>query len=235
MLKRKRYGIAMVELIFAIVIMGFAMMSIPNLLGLSARSGYTALQQEAIATASSDISLILAREWDESNTIKSIGEIILSTSGDSNLNSRAGGRSRSYNLNTLSASSISSLKADKDMDNHLDNDDIDDVNGQPAVKLTTDDDIINRAKRGNIDQNIEITTLVSYISDEEKTGSWDSSQSVIYDYPISPTAESKTTNIKNIKTKLVSKSGVKELEKTIILSAFSCNIGGYKIDRKVLP
>ena len=127
------------------------------------------------------------------------------------------------------------MKADKDMNNQDDNDDIDDANGRPPVKLTTNDSAVNKAKRGNIDQNIEITTLVSYISDEEKTGSWDSSQLVIYNYPISPTVESKTTNIKNIKTKLISKSGVKELEKTIVLSAFSCNIGGYKIDRKVLP
>ena len=59
MIFKNRKAVAMIELIFAIVIMGFALMSIPNLLALSANSGYTSLQQEAIATASADISLLL--------------------------------------------------------------------------------------------------------------------------------------------------------------------------------
>jgi len=225
---KKRKAVAMIELIFAIVIMGFAMMSIPNLLGLSARSGYTALQQEAIATASSDITLIFARQWDESNTIQSDYEKILKTNGDTHLADRNGGLTRVYDRVPITATSISSLGQDSG-----DFDDIDDVNSIP-VKLTTNDNKIDKSKRGNIDQDIQIVTLVNYISDAPKSGSWDSSQKLVYDYK-SPVDIKKITNIKNIKITLTSNSGVKELEKNIVLFAFSCNIGGYKRERKVLP
>ena len=233
---KKRRAVAMVELIFAIVVMGFAMMSIPNLLGLSARSGYTALQQEAIATASSDISLIFARQWDESNTIQSDYERILKTNGDTHLADRNGGVTRVYNRVPITATSVSYLGHDtNDVDENGNDifDDIDDVNIEP-IKLTTNDNEIDKSKRGNIDQDIQIVTLVNYISDAPKSGSWDSSQKLVYDYK-SPVDIKKITNIKNIKITLTSNSGVKELEKNIVLFAFSCNIGGYKRERKVLP
>ncbi len=225
---KERKAIAMIELIFAIVIMGFAMMSIPNLLGMSAKSGYTALQQEAIATASSDISLIFARQWDESNTIKSDYERILLTNGDSNLADRDGGITRVYDIVPITATSVASLGQDSG-----DYDDIDDVNAIP-VKLTTGDIASDKSKRGNIDQEIEIATEVKYITDQENTGNWDNSKLVIYNYN-APADIKRITNIKNIRTTLTSNTTVKELEKNIVLFAFSCNIGGYKRERKVLP
>jgi len=233
MILKNRKAIAMIELIFAIVIMGFALLSIPNLLALSANSGYTSLQQEAIATASSDISLILSREWDESNAIKSIGKVILETDGDSNLNARQGGRTRVKGLVPLNASGATSLKAD--IENGVaDNDDIDDANSATPTKLTTASGTPT-TQTGNIDDTIEIVTTVTYISDAENNGIWDSSSEVLYDYPSNPTKLTTRSNIKHIKTILTSKSGIKELDKNIVMSAFSCNIGGYKIERKVLP
>jgi len=232
MIFKNRKAIAMIELIFAIVIMGFALMSIPNLLALSANSGYTSLQQEAIATASADISLILSREWDESNTIDTIGEVILKTDGDSNLEERLGGRTRIKGSVPINASSASYLKAD--MDNGvLDNDDIDDANGKKGILTTVV--TTSSTQTGNVDKYIEINTEVIYISDKEKKGIWNSSKEVIYDYPSNPTKLTTRSNIKHIKTTLTSNSGVKELDKNIVMSAFSCNIGGYKISRKVLP
>jgi hypothetical protein len=234
MIFKNRKAVAMIELIFAIVIMGFALVSIPNLLALSANSGYTSLQQEAIATVSSDISLILSREWDESNTIKSIGKVILSTDGDSNLEVRDGGRTRVRGVIPIGASSDNSLKADKDSNNEDDNDDIDDANGKEVVLTAANTS--SGTQTGNIDTSIKINTEVIYISDAENNGIWDSSSEVIYDYPINPTALSTRSNIKSIKTTLISDStGVKELNKNIVMFAFSCNIGGYKIERKVLP
>ncbi|MBL0721948.1 MAG: hypothetical protein JJV88_05155 [Sulfurovum sp.] len=229
---KQREAVAMIELVFAIVIIGFAMMSIPNLLGLSARSGYTALQQEAIATASSDISLIFARQWDESNTLSDDYERVLRTHGDASLNDRNGGVTRIYNIpSPITATSISFLGADLDENGNNDSDDIDDANGDTST-MTNDLEI--NTKTGSIDQHIRITTDVYYISDREKIGRWNSSRKVVYNYS-SPSDIRKITNIKNIITTLTSNSGVKELEKHIVLSAFSCNIGGYKRDRKVLP
>ena len=231
---KNRKAVAMIELIFAIVIMGFALMSIPNLLALSANSGYTSLQQEAIATASADISLILSREWDESNTIDTIGQVILKTDGDNNLEARDGGRTRVKGVVSINASGVNSLKAD--IENGVsDNDDIDDANGGTPIKLKAPTTTSTATQTGNVDNTIEIVTEVIYISDNEKTGVWDSSTEVIYDYPINPTKLTTRSNIKHIKTTLTSKSGIKELDKNIVMSAFSCNIGGYKIERKVLP
>jgi len=229
---KQRKAIAMIELIFAIVIMGFAMMSIPNLLGMSAKSGYTALQQEAIATASSDISLIFARQWDESNALSSDYEKVLKTNGDSNLNDRDGGVTRVYDIPVaITATSAGALGPDLDDDGKDDSDDIDDADGDTS-NMT--DDLAKNSKTGSIDQNIRITTDVNYISDQENTGNWDSSKIVIYNYN-APVDINKISNIKNIKTTLTSNAGIKELEKNIVLFAFSCNIGGYKRDRKVLP
>ena len=236
---RIRRAIAMIELIFAIVVMGFAMMSIPNLLALSANSGYTSLQQEAIATISSDISLVFSREWDESNNIKSISEVILQTNGDDNLNARDGGVVRGYGQIPIPSTDNSQLGPDLDENHKPDSDDIDDANNH-QVELTKNDIGTDKASRGNIDQAIVITTRVQYIADSENVGEWDNSQQITYNYPLGDTAtnlvvKTFTTNIKNIRSNLTSNTTVKELQKNISISAFSCNIGGYKIDRKVLP
>ena len=74
---KNRKAIAMIELIFAIVIVGIALLSVPNLIYRATESGYTAMQQEAIAAAASDISLILTKRWDEANTDPRLPAIIL--------------------------------------------------------------------------------------------------------------------------------------------------------------
>jgi len=229
----------MIELIFAIVVMGFAIMSIPNLLMVSAQSGYTSLQQEAIATLSSDISLVFSREWDESNTIKSISEAILETNGDNNLKDRKGGVVRGYGLIPIPATANNKLGADLYEGNKKDSDDIDDADNH-ETELTKNDTKTDKASRGNIDQEIVINTRVQYISDSENSGDWDNSRVVIYNYPLGDTAlnavvKNHTTNIKNIRSTLTSNTSVEDLKKNISISAFSCNIGGYKRDRKVLP
>ena len=64
-LPRLRPAIAMIELIFALVIMGIALLSAPLILDMSIKSANTAIQQESVAAASSKISLILTKAWDE--------------------------------------------------------------------------------------------------------------------------------------------------------------------------
>ena len=66
-IKNRKRGIAMVELIFAIVIMGIVLMSAPSLIQQSVNSGNVALQQEAIAAASSQTAIVLSMHWDENN------------------------------------------------------------------------------------------------------------------------------------------------------------------------
>ncbi len=221
----RRKAIAMIELIFALVVMGIVMLSIPNLLGMAASSSYTSLQQEAIATAASDISIILGREWDEMNTFQEIGEPILVTAGADDLFSRSDKFSRTFKLKTGGGSLFATYPLGSE---DGDSDDIDDAN---AVTVTLTDNQAVSSKTGSIDQDIIITTLVNYINDEEGAKNWKTQQSAVFNY--NNADMSKTTNIKNITTRLTTNTGAAELNKDITLFAFSCNIGGFKRERKV--
>ena len=120
---KKRKAIAMVELIFAIVVIGITLLSIPLMVNQASQSTYTTLQQEAIAAAASDMSLILSREWDDANTNDSLDSSILTTaSGNYNQGARTNLQSRTYFISTGGTLAVSTtLGADGDLD------DIDDV------------------------------------------------------------------------------------------------------------
>jgi len=220
---KSRKAIAMIELIFAIVILGIALLSVPNLIYRATESGYTALQQEAIAAASSDISLILTKRWDEANTDPRLPAIILTTDSTTNgltQPTRTNTRSRTYFSSTggtMSASASSTFQ-------HLDagdivQDDIDDVAASTGgyVEDGTQDLI----------DTISVDTAVDYLSDSVN---WTTANTV-YNNPFSTTSGT-STNVKGIVMTLTSGSGTPELEKQIKLQAFSCNIGSYELERK---
>ena len=228
---QSRKGIAMIELIFAIVIMGITLMSIPNLIYQASESGYTTIQQESIAAAASDLSLILSREWDENGTDSSIGSPILNTDSTTTSleDNRSGARSRSYATGLggtpLNASTII-INGDGDYD------DIDDVHGiTGSVTLIEGDD-----EQDLIDVNISITTTVEYIADAPTASSgtdWSDSVTLSFNTPFGAPGVT-TTNIKKVSITLESNSSVEELsDKKIIFNAFSCNLGSYKLERKV--
>ena len=62
-----RKAIAMIELIFAIVIMGIILMSAPMLISNASQSGYVAMQQEGINEAATQVNMIMGHYWDENN------------------------------------------------------------------------------------------------------------------------------------------------------------------------
>lgn len=225
----RRKAIAMIELIFSLVVMGIVMLSVPNLLGMAAGSSYTSLQQEAIATAASDISIILGREWDEMNTFQEIGEPILVTAGNDDLDqgSRSSQFGRTFELKTGGNPLIATYPLGSDTG---DSDDIDDANGV-TVTLTNNQTV--SSKTGSIDQDITIATTVTYINDAEGSDNWNSQQSAVFNYNRAEILN--TTNIKSITTRLTTNTGAVELNKDITLFAFSCNIGGFKRERRVLP
>ena len=73
---------------------------------------------------------------------------------------------------------------------------------------------------------IDIDRTVLYSSD---TANYDST-TVTYNPTF--TSSGDTSNIKSIIVTLTSTSGEDELEKEIILRAFTCNIGGYKLEER---
>ncbi|HID37394.1 MAG TPA: hypothetical protein EYP39_08505 [Ghiorsea sp.] len=69
----------MIELIFAIVIMGIVLMSAPLLISQAEKGAIVGVQQEAISAAASNIGMILTRHWDEQDTDETRESPILST------------------------------------------------------------------------------------------------------------------------------------------------------------
>jgi len=206
---KKRKGIAMVELIFSIVVIGITLLSIPLMLNQASQSTYTTLQQEAIAAAASDMSLILSRAWDEANTGDALDATILTTaSGNYNQGARSNLQSRTYFSSlggTLTASSIGSDSGDLD--------DIDDVHD-------TNTTLASMGGSDLIDQSMTIATTVSYLNDGTTS-------------PVGTSATGATSNIKGITITLTSGGTTPELQKTVKMNAFSSNIGSYKLERKV--
>ncbi len=224
---KSRRAIAMIELIFAIVIIGITLMSVPNLVHQASESGYTTIQQESIAAAASDLSLILSREWDEVGTSDEFHTPILNTTdGTPSLGfPRLGGRSRTFATSLGGADLNASTIA-----NDGDFDDIDDAHAQIAELHLID------GTQDLIDVDINITATVNYVVDASNTGdNWDSNSAPVFNSPFTPTGSplSNTSNIKLINLKLTSNSPVEELaDKEIVFTAFSCNIGSYKLERR---
>ncbi len=227
LLKLHRKAIAMIELIFAIVIMGIVLLSVPNLISISSSSVYTSLQQESIATAASQINLIMTKHWDENNTETGNGIILTTTAGSPSLNARSGKLSRS--LLTSSGSTLSANSVFWDFNDTFD--DIDDANG---TTMTLRDFNTTKITLGdNIDTNITIATTVSYIQDATATsGDYNTSANIRYDIGANTNS---VTNIKLISTRLTTNNPVEELAKDISLKAFSCNIGTYSITSRHMP
>ena len=224
-----RPAIAMIELIFAIVVMGLTLMTAPLILEQAKKSSFVSMQQESIAAAASHISIILSRAWDQSDTNASLNAPILTvTNGDSNLeqNTTTGKREGTpinsnrtfltpYGGLILAASSIG-----------LDGDglynDIDDYADQTFILKS----VSSANHQGDyIDTTLRIQTTVDYNIDSP-TGSstYATGNSISFDNPF--TTKTATTNIKQVVVNLT--NTIDELNKTITLKAFSCNIGTYK-------
>ncbi len=224
----------MIELIFALVIMGIVLMSAPQLISTATKSGFVAIQQEAINEAASQVNMIMGYHWDENDADERFIDPILTTNGDADLNEfnhtarRKGTPLESYRTFVrtdgakLSASTIGTDTGET-IGNH-DEDDIDDFNG-----TTTNLILIETSAADNVETTtIDINTSVAYSSDTVSGGY--NKSNITYN-PFTPSGS--TTNIKSITTTLTSSSTATELnEKKIILRAFSCNIGGYKLEEK---
>ncbi len=228
---KMRNGIAMIELIFAIVVMGIVLMSAPMLISTSAQGSLVAVQQEAIAASASELGMILTRDWDEAGTdetaespiliVSNIGdpelEMVLAPDGNSS-GRRAGTPIASTRK---SFSSISNTEIDATLTaafDEGDDDDIDDFNGD-VITLTG----IRYAFGDLADATISINTNVSYISDTPSAGSYNST-TLTLNNPFDAT-ETATTNIKSITAQTTSTN----LDTSIRLQAFSCNIGTYTL------
>lgn len=214
-MKNKRKAIAMIELIVAIVIMGIVFLSIPMINREAVRGGESAIMQESIAAAASQIQLVLSRHWDE--VVANTG-VIAQTQSD-NFKTLAGVNPASRM--TLDGSSNTQDSSAIGTDKLNDTNDIDDFNST-TMHLSIYNAEGTKASVGDyIDTNITMTTKVSYGSDDITLG-----QATTHNNPFT-TTKNTTTNIKLVSVNLTSGgTGVESIDdKNITLSAFSCNIG----------
>lgn len=221
----------MIELIFSIVIMGIVMLSIPNLISTANKSGYISLQQEAIASAASQIGLLLTKHWDENNVIDTVTGVddttILHTNGTASLTTRPGAKDRSFNSSTGSSWNATPIGAELS-----DFDDIDDANGISMSLRNFSNTQISLGD--NIDTNITIATVINYIDDSTSTSSdYNDSDTIQYNFTTADTGT--ITNIKSISINLTTLNPAEELSKNISLNAFTTNIGSYKPLRRQIP
>jgi len=231
-------AVAMIELIFAIVIMAIALMSAPMLIHQSVKSSFVGMQQESINTLSSHLSLILTKEWDEVNADTQFDPSILAVDGgDDKLGIKNDDRYRAGTFNPSQRTFASdnggnakkaSLSSNfgEDVDGTEKFNDIDDYNGNKAVVSIFGDTTSNGSDY--IDSKIEMETEVAYGGDSTDSGDYNSDSSIVFDHPFND-KQDKSSNIKLISVRLTTKSEATELAKNIRLSAFACNIGNYSL------
>ena len=228
-----RPAIAMIELIFAIVIMGIVLMSAPQLISTAANSGYVTIQQESINEASSQVNMLLGYYWDESLTDETFAPSVLNVSAgnaDLDQNTTTGLRKGTPSFSQRSfirydnseASASTSLGSDSN-----DSDDLDDFVGDTnlaAVSVSSTDYIET--------DTIKINTAVTYMPDSPTGGSYLPNGSNFITFNFSSTDAGSSTNIKRITVTLSNPTGPSELNKSIVLNAFSCNIGSTELEEK---
>jgi hypothetical protein len=230
-------AIAMVELVFALVIMGIVLMSAPMLISTVSKSINVALQQEGINEAASRLGIILTHEWDENNVnvpCEGTPSILHTTSPVTaleeynNTQLRIGvpptSNSHTYdcNGNEYNATAIGSE------DGYYN--DIDDFDGSSALVEVT---ASGTGGKNYIETDtVQISTTVQYAADAGSNPNYNS-KSITY---VPSTASSTTSNIKLISTTLTSTSSAEELnQKQITLRTFSCNLGSYNYTSENLP
>ena len=229
----KRPAIAMIELVFAIVIMGIAVMSAPSLISTATQSTESVFAQESIDQGVTRIAMILTYPWDENDANSSFPLVLRVSNGDPALEPSASdpfrrkgvpknpgpsgaiveaGKHRVFATQQgeeLNASAIG-LDAGEGPGSEDDIDDFTDTTLQ-TVQSTGGDYVLS---------GVTIATSVSYASDSANYGN----RSFTY----VPVAGSPTTNIKKIDVNVSSTHGL-----PITLHAFSCNIGGIEYAQKV--
>ncbi len=233
MVIKSKKAIAMIELIFALVIMGIVLMSAPMLIQQSIKSSNVALQQEAIVATASHTSLLLSMYWDEKNTPNeenasdtNYGEILdINRTNDSNFTypDRNNSSLRSISSSIITATINTHANHDNNETDIFEFDDVDDFNDEPFGLMLFNDEISNS---DYVDTNITISTSVNFAEDRLQSGL----VSNILDINLTSTTDS--TNIKFITVNLIS-NYVEELNKSITMKAFSCNIGQYSIDGEI--
>jgi hypothetical protein len=239
----------MIELIFAITIMGIVVMSIPMLIKQSTASSYVALQQESIAAAAVQVNTIMTTAWDYWDTNATIGEPVLKTvsmtfgqcTGGATTPKGVTAASGRYCLGlggppiSYSATPYGSFGTEGN--EGISYDDVDDFDQRSYTIKVYHGENYPTYMGDYIDTNITVTSRIYYSDDTPRLANGNTSptgfdQTTTFSNPfrdLNTTPANVSTNIKIISVTLSSQNPAEELkDKNITLSAFMCNIGAPK-------
>ena len=212
-----RPAIAMIELIFAIVVMGIVLMSAPTLIGVATKSGpsgSTASFQESITEASALIKLITTRAWDQNDTNNTAPLLHTSFPIPGN---RFPGRVSRKKRDKDGAGDALLMSLIGPEDGKLN--DMDDFNGRTTpMVLAINTESATKGVTDYIDFNVTLTSQVQY----GKPG-------IPTNEPFSTGLLGGLFNRRNIKLITVSLTSENFPDKNITLSTFACNIGSFSI------
>lgn len=202
-----RSAMSMLELVFAIVIMGIAVMSLPLILTQVQTNNAFALQQEAILAAKTKIGDILTYEWDDksydANASRSF--VITAANGNAALNCSNAANRRVGHVNADYRRKCSATGATASAIGTDGLNDIDDFSGQATV-------IANPLEgAGTLDYvftALTLTPTITYASDAQLNA-----------FTFNPDNANVRTNIKTIAVQVTGAN------QNITLRTFSCNIG----------
>jgi type II secretory pathway pseudopilin PulG len=237
-----RKAIALIELIFAIVIIAITLISVPNLVATTSKASSNAITQEAISNASSYIDLIMSSFWDENAVnVKLENPIVYVTKEDNALKEAKNGSfltgkrvgspketSRRYKNAIGTTSRVTATLPSKlgfETAETTPND-IDDFNNR-AITLTPVE--ATSVTEGDYkDKTVQISTTIKYNKDTPTKGV---GYKDVEDLEFKPfqVETGGSTNIKEIQVTLTSTNNNK---KKVILRAFSCNIGSSKLKER---
>lgn len=211
-LKKQRVAIAMIELIFAIVVMGIAMLGIPMVTSQTLKGTESMLMQESISEAAANVGMIMVLPWDGTyvnGTTPTPSNVVLQTAS-TKFDNRQG--LVAYNGRKAPIGVLATNSATSNLNN------ISDYNGKEIkVAVATTGQETEVYEGDYADKTVTMTSNVAFAPDTVTLGA-----TTTFDFnPDSTNVGS--TSIKSISTTL---KGTEEgFEKGIVLNAFSCNIG----------
>ena len=211
-----RSGVSMIELVFAIVIMGVAMMTIPTMLAQSSAASLVSTQQEAILAGTTKMGNVLSHSWDANQTGIDRSRVLYTTDGDSAFNEHnstyktrrghfIGDQRRRFADDNATSASIGSGVTGNYVDAFIGNDNV----------------LVSGSGEGDYIREYKTDTDVFFISDSLSSGSYDDSSIT---FTVSPTSSTPSTNIKYITVNVTSENPGED-DISIQLFSFVSNIG----------
>ena len=250
---RRRRAFTLIELIFALVVIGLVVITIPMILISNARHVERNLLQEAVLMASTKMGQNMAHRWDEhswdeNGTLHKTEAVNVSNSGNvllkrANFNqlyttspdsSPSNFRIGHFFLEPLHRRMTPSTVTDRNASNIEDDDggDYDDIDDIVDHAETLDMSGLAAGLYGHgYKSDYNITGVVEYVSDAPTggtpAGANYNSSTIEYQFPVGPgtgaTTAASSTNIKRVEIRIDADNTPENPD--VVLRAYSCNIG----------